>query len=340
MRRLRALVESSSRPEVGGGAHPRGVAARAGVLAVAVALSLSGCDAGGASSGPSPLQTVASPGAAEGPGDGGIAPPLPSPLASYLLQGTNLHTIQAAETELAGACLKRFGFEPVAREFDQEAALAEQRRTDARLYGITDLDVARIHGYQLAPATGGNDESAQAVSASYTYVYTGDRAGGVAIPRPGAELTSPGKVGGIEIPPGGCLGEARAKLWGSANSEVKDAVAQNLRNTAYDAAKADARVQQVLAAWSRCMAAGGFSYQDPLSPDFDRDPSAPPSTIELNTAVADIECKKQTELVKVWNQVDVEKQQQALEKHHLQLSEVKAKLQAGLRKAVAVLDGD
>lgn len=278
-------------------------------------------------------------GSASPVGDGGITPPLPSPLASYLLGGADLYTIQAAEGELSATCLKRFGFEPVDLGLDRDAAVAEQLQNDTRLYGITDLGEAAVYGYLPESVATGGRSTGPATSASYNFVYTGDRSGGVAVPKPGEELTSPGQVGGMKIPAGGCLGEARQKLWGSPNAAIKDGVAKNLRRGAYEAALADGRVQRVFSKWSSCMASQGFSFQNPLEPDFQRDPASPASAAEINTAVADIGCKKKTDLVGAWNKVDVEYQKKALEEHLLELTEEQETVEAGVKNAAAVLSG-
>lgn len=273
-------------------------------------------------------------------GDGGILPPKASPLAAYLLQGADLYTIQAAEAELSGECMKRFGFDPVDLGLDRDTTVAEQRENDTRIYGITDLAEARAYGYQPESVATGAGTQAPVTSASYNFVYTGDRSGGVPVPQVGQELESPGDFGGLEIPPGGCLGEARNKLWGTPNPDVKDGFSQSMRISAYDAARADPRVQQIFSEWSACMAAQGFNYQSPLEPKFSREPGSTPSGEEINTAVADIECKKKSDLIAAWNKVDVEYQEKAIEDNQLQLSEEQDKIEAGLKNAATVLNGD
>jgi hypothetical protein len=272
-------------------------------------------------------------------GDGGILPPVASPLAAYKLMGADLYAMQAAESELAGECMTRFGFDPVDLGLDRDATVAEQRDSDTRIYGITDLAEANKYGYQPESVATATDEL-PVTTASYNFVYTGDPNGGLSIPQDGGELTSPGDFGGLQIPPGGCLGEAREKLSGSPNAEVKDGFAQSLRGDAYNASMADVRVQQLLSRWSACMAAAGFNYQSPLDPEFSREPGSSPSAAEVNTATTDIGCKKKTALIPGWNKVDVEYQEKAIEKNQLQLTEDKDKIQTALKKAAAVLDGN
>ncbi|WP_343994334.1 hypothetical protein [Nocardioides dubius] len=287
---------------------------------------------------PGPEQPPSTPAGSVSSQDGGVQPPQKSPLSAYMLQGSELFTVQAAEDLLAGDCLKRFGFEPVERSLDLDAVMAEQRMADTRLYGITDSSEAARHGYQPASLADPADDS-PSTSPSYDFVFSGDPNGGVAVPENGAELTSPGEFGGLEIPAGGCLGEAREKLWGTASARVKDDFAQGLRITAYEKSMADPRVQSLFAEWSECLGRRGFNYATPLDPEFGRDAGAPASEAEIATAVADIACKEKTSLVSRWNKVDVAYQRQAIEDNQLQLTEDRETIRAGLQRATKVLDG-
>ncbi|MGH3497898.1 MAG: hypothetical protein ACRDP1_10580 [Nocardioidaceae bacterium] len=261
------------------------------------------------------------------------------PLAAYELNGANLYTMEEAQFQLANECMNRFGFPSVTPPLNRDEMVAEQQESDARLYGIDSLSEAKARGYMPQVIPGSSQANAMPTqSASYEFVFTGSREGSV-VPPPGG-WKSPGKFGGLVIPPGGCLGASRTKLWGSPDSQVKDALAQSLRIDAYQQSEADPRVQALFGQWSTCMAQHGYQYQSPLQVEFNRPSRSTPSTMEINTAVADVTCKNKINLVHQWNQIDVDYQRQAIEKNQLALTDEENKIRAALEKATAELNGN
>lgn len=265
-------------------------------------------------------------------------PSFTSPLVAYELSGSNLYTMEEAQFQLAGDCMVRFGFPRSTPALNRDEMIAEQQESDAHLYGVDDLTEARANGYLPEVVPGSSQASAMpSGSRTYEFVYTGNKDGSV-VPPPGG-WTSPGTLGGLTIPPGGCLGDARSRLWASPDAQVKDELAQGLRIAAYEHAKADPRVQRLFVRWSTCMAKQGYQYQTPVDPSFDRSPGSAASSTEIRTAVADIGCKDKIDLVPQWHQVDVDYQHDAIEKNQLALTEESNKIRAALKKATAVLHG-
>src|SRR6218665_3567345 len=109
-------------------------------------------------------------------------------------------------------CIWRFGYDykPVMNfEKYAESFVID----DARLYGITDPVVAKAYGYLPAPSDeGASDANAALASANFDLVLRGWKEGEP--PSLESLSKSPGSSGGIEIPAGGCLGDARLKLTG------------------------------------------------------------------------------------------------------------------------------
>lgn len=319
------------------------------IIAATLALGsiLCGCGASATTSAPDPgapsptAAAVDSPSSASSSPAPTLAADLPSfnfPLDAYELNGADLYTIEEAQFQLANDCMERFGFPTYTPPLNRDEMVAEQKESEGRLYGIDSVSEAKSYGYMPPVAIGSSqDDALPSQSTSYEFVFTGNKTGNIATP-PGG-WTSPGKFGGLTIPPGGCLGEARTKLWGSPDSQIKDAVAQSLRDGAYSESMADPKVQSLIAQWSACMAQQGYHYQSPLEPKFNRPDGSTPSTAEVNTAVADVKCKKKLDLVEKWNAVNVERQQQAIEKNQLDLTDEKNKIQAALKKATTVLNG-
>lgn len=246
--------------------------------------------------------------------------------------------MQEAQDQLANQCMSRFGFPPRDPWLDRDAMVAEQQESEDRLYGIDSLSEAKTYGY--VPALYANESQAKepTESTAYLFVYTGNKTGSDAPPAGGWK--SPGTFGGLAIPPGGCLGEARTKLWGNPDSQVRDQLAQGLGDSAFNQAIADPRVQALFGQWSACMAQQGYHYQTPFEPKFNRPASSSPSTTEVNTAVADVTCKQRIDMVAKWNAVNLDYQRRAIEKNQLALTDEENTIQAALKKATAVLNGN
>lgn len=295
----------------------------AGTLAV---LALSGCGAAPLARGHMVGETVA----AVLPAD---LPSFNIPMAAYELSGADLYSIEAAQFRIADQCMMRFGFASTSLPLDRKQMIAEEAESVARLYGIDSLDEARVFGYQPAVVPGASQSEAMPTgSSSYEFVFIGNTAGSIATPAGGWK--SPGKFGGLEVPAGGCLGHARTVLWGSPDSEVKDELAQTLRISSYREAEADPRVQALIARWSACMARSGYRYQSPMDPKFNRAQGSGPSPTEIETAIADVTCKKAVDLVSKWNAVDAEYQRRAIDKNRKALVTERRAIREALAKAV------
>lgn len=330
-------------------------------LVLAAGLALAGCS-GSSASVPSqvpstktnPSSTVRTPSPGPSSSEASSAAPavtvadLPTfadPIEAYRLDGANLYTMQKAQNQLSNQCMARFGFPPYDLTPSREVAINDAKESNANLYGVVSLPAAKAYGYQdvpVDPDQPGPNSSAQATptsfapSSAYMFVYLGSKSEQVA-PPPGG-WKSPGKFGGITIPPGGCLGQARTQLWGSPDSMVKDQLAQSLGISSYNDAMADSRVQALFAKWSSCMAEQGYQYRNPLQPKFG-DHGGKPSRVEIATAVADVGCKTKINLVPQWNKITVQYENQAIEKNQLALTEESNKIKAALKKATEVLNG-
>ncbi len=147
-------------------------------------------------------------------------------------------------------------------------------------------------------------------------------------------------IDGKELPRGGCLGEARTRLYGSPAEESRFVLADRLAIVTSQEAAADPRVAQYLADWSACMKDRGFVFKDinTIMTAFERAPDSKASPQEIMTAVTDIECKKKTGLVRKWRLIGIEKEKVALEKNQLALTEERKDLDSALTKAAVVLE--
>ena len=98
----------------------------------------------------------------------------------------------------------------------------------------------------------------------------------------------------------------------------------------------DPRVLAVEAAWSRCMAARGFKYSNPQQAADAHWPSTP-TPRETATAVADVTCKQQVNLVNTWLTVEAAYQTVLVAKDLATLSQLQASFKEILQRAENLL---
>lgn len=228
------------------------------------------------------------------------------PLTAYGLTTEQFISVEKAIALLGADCMRRFGFDWTAPRIpDAPKGMLAGR------YGITDAQTAARWGYQPPadhakaepPADGGYSTPAAMA------VYVGN----------------PGKThNGLKIPDGGCVGEARLKLGQKSG----------------DRAEADPRVRDRFARWSSCMKQAGFDYANPWAANDDpRWSGDVPAPQETATSVADVRCKRESELIGLWYAVEVAYQNRLIEQNSEALRAEQHAAQDLLRNANAVLSG-
>lgn len=264
------------------------------------------------------------------------------PLDAYEPTAEQQRTLSEAHDRLVRDCGRRFGFEVrTAATTDVVDSTDHQRR-----FGILLLSDATRYGYRV-PAEAGAGQSGEASPTD-----TGSRqADGwnpsddefVAV-RGQDRHTGRSKVGtvinGVEVPTGGCAGEAGRKLSeGVRGAPSPDLMTlpTTLANGAHTEAERDSRVRTAFKNWSGCMSRAGFQYGNPWQPnDHDWGPKVSPE--EITTATADVKCRQETALVDLWLAVETAYQTRAIEKHRDELATAKRNFEQRLRNAEAVLE--
>jgi hypothetical protein len=239
------------------------------------------------------------------------------PLDAYQLAPHQWKQVSRAHRVLVAMCMRRFGItspEPV--DVSNTPRTANERR-----YGITDAALAAVAGYGL---------SADGPSTRPTRVTSGS-----ADPTTLAVLAGDGEpvVRGQLVPAGGCYGEARRRL-NTAAPHVPDIfLAGRLARESLAESERDIRVSTVLREWSACMRTRGFDYSSPPKAAADPRFAGPPSALEVNTATADIACKRQTNVVGVWFTVEAQLQRQTVSTNRPALDEIREMNEAQLKVA-------
>jgi hypothetical protein len=266
--------------------------------AVVLLCVVAGCAQGGNSeskAGPSGAGSAqASKPTAPVPPPGKEAKAIVVPLDRYGLSPAETEVIKAAEDVLTGKCMRGKGLEwkSVPRASARDAEPRNRRR-----YGVVEPEIAKVYGYHL-PA------DRPSVARRSAAVKARDKALGTAEKK--AAYGSGRKLGG-------CAKEAREEL----ARDLPDADFGLLNRTVdatYEKSMKDRAVVRVFHTWSTCMKERGYVYPDPMKAITDKrwlkDDRV--SRAETRQARTDVRCKKEADLVSVWNAAEDRIQRKAI----------------------------
>ncbi|MCI3242564.1 MULTISPECIES: hypothetical protein [Streptomyces] len=219
--------------------------------------------------------------------ESGLVKGLSLPVEKYLVGYTDVVEWQRAQRDLWVGCMARFGFDsfnpPVP---GTEPPIEFNDANMPRRYGASDATEASRYGYHLPPAQQNEPPVWEPASGAEGAVFLGD----------GPEVEG-GTYNGVTVPEGGCRGETERRLGalvpGDEASKVNaSSMTQSLQQPA---------VQDAIADWAACMKDKGHPFDDPYKPAAGFDLTTPTaSSEEIEVAEADVACKSETGLIKVW----------------------------------------
>ncbi|MCX5388370.1 hypothetical protein [Streptomyces sp. NBC_00083] len=249
----------------------------------------------------------------------GLTASLTLPLEGYLVPFADQAAVERSQLVLERACMAKMGFTYNPPPPVSDPGPGKNAANLGRRYGISDLKSARSYGYHLAAPL--KESPHYNVSPEELYALMGENS---------SMSSPPADVNKAEIPKGGCVGEARAKIPSLDESLASQFDADSLKKS-----QDDVRVINSLKAWSACMAKRGYHVDNPHSvPELASSmSSATISSGEIATAVADVECKDSTGLIKDWFAVEKEIQNQQIEANRPALDQARKKNQDVMRKA-------
>ncbi|QXE36105.1 hypothetical protein KQY30_19550 [Streptomyces sp. GMY02] len=207
-------------------------------------------------------------------------------------------------------CMARYGF----RDFgpppvSEQSVTAQTNSAMGRRYGISDPALALKYGYHL-PAETEEPPHWEPAQGAESAVFTGT----------GVEVES-GVYEGERVPEGGCRGEARRMFPMPQTPE-----AQQLGAVVFEQSRTDSDVVSAVAKWSSCMGEKGYERNHPLEDlrELGISLSSPVTEGEIAQAIADVACKEETGLVKIWNAQESEKQEKVIAENASKLTEEKS----------------
>ncbi|MFK3984122.1 hypothetical protein ACI2K4_27595 [Micromonospora sp. NPDC050397] len=273
---------------------------------------------------PAPVGTIPEIGSTQG---------LALPIEAYMLTGDENALVLRARQTLIERCMRGFGLTysirlvPPSRTF----SLVERR------YGVADAATAAEWGYHSPDPAQGERRRALADNNAQTptelLVLTGWPGGNVL---PGATPPAAGRVAGRQIPAGGCQGEAVREITGDDGGYGDDAIVQAINQSTES--DSDRRVSDAVERWSECMKRAGYDYPGPMEA-IDSFGGPAPSEVERKTAVTDVKCKSETNLIGVWFTVESAYQTAAIQQNREHLASVQNRLKTIIRNATSIAGG-
>jgi hypothetical protein len=196
-------------------------------------------------------------------------------------------------------------------------------------YGLTDLAQAQSLGYKQPKTKPTGPDGLVlpgfvSVQGKHGTAWTSALLGFV----PGARANAPRRQG--------CLQAAYLELYGTLSGNPAPDPVPAITISSVQWTQSDRRVLAVQRAWSACMARRGLTYKTPAQAEGRGWPSTPSPT-EITTAVADVGCKTQTNLVNTWLTVEAAYQQALLSQDASSLNQLQANFGALQRRAQAAL---
>jgi hypothetical protein len=267
----------------------------------------------------------------------GLAKGLSLPLEAYMETYQDTVALDDAERHLETRCMAGYGFHVTFPPAGPNPPPNADDSNMPRRYGITDRAAAEKYGYGLPDVLQHQQGTRMPqLTREQVEVLTG-RTGIRATPADPAPAKAPATYRGKAIHQGGCAGWADDQL-GTRSMDFSlvsrldaESLAQSQRTEA---------VQSAITAWSTCMSGKGYTVDDPYHADeITPHTEDSPSKAEIAVAVADIDCKKSTDLVRIWFTEDAKIQKQQITDHQSELDALRTRRTKAVGTAQKALNG-
>ncbi|MFE0178946.1 hypothetical protein ACFWZ2_42240 [Streptomyces sp. NPDC059002] len=240
----------------------------------------------------------------------GLAKGMQLPLEPYMLGYPDETDIENAKDRVKADCMKRHGFTFTPSPSGLYPPPSYNDVNMERRYGITDPEDARTIGYGI-PGDQGEPpvDEAEEDSRSAEWDQTFNDV---------------------------CIPEANQKVGILHETDL----AAELGDESYEATRQDPNVVKVIKAWALCMKNQGHTVTEPGEANAEFAPTgrtAKAAPAEVETAVADVDCKKQSGLVSTWYTAEVAYQKTQIEENKPALEAEQAKNQKMAKAAADIL---
>ncbi|WP_406400163.1 hypothetical protein [Streptomyces uncialis] len=260
----------------------------------------------------------------------GLAKGLKLPLERYMQSYEQRVAIDQAVRDQQTACMAGFGFEFRPPPAGTTPPPNPNDANMERRYGITDRVVAERHGYGLAKEEPPAGSSSPKLGEAATMVLSG------AVDKGDTKSSAPISYKGKEIPQGGCSGWAPRKV-GAAGLDFS--LVSRLNYESLTRSQETPKVRAALKSWSRCMKEKGYEVAIPFDAIHLTTGKGNGSEKAVAIALADIDCKKSTDLVSIWYRVDSGIQREQIKQHRTGLEASSKQNETAVRTAERLLRG-
>jgi len=260
---------------------------------------------------------------------------IPMPLDAYQAISTQQQEALAADSALLiQRCMAARGFEDTSSASPPFSTVVTLEQVETAPAGLASITQARTFGFVHPKNTGSAPSGPQIIG------IVGPVGFGQALKAGRAYAEALYGFGpGSGIGPGGhlgCLQQASKVVYGPIAGEPAPDPISQIAAQAVSFTQSDARIHAVDRAWSSCMARHFYHYATPQQVEGRRWRS-PPNRAEIATAVADVACKTQTNLLNTWLAVEAAYQQALIGQNLAALSQLQANFTPLLRRASADL---
>ncbi|MFK0113657.1 hypothetical protein [Streptomyces sp. NPDC091217] len=267
----------------------------------------------------------------------GLAKGLSLPLEAYMETYQDTVSIDNAERHLETTCMAGYGFKVTFPPAGQTPPPSADDSNMPRRYGITDRAQAAEYGYGLPDAIQHQQGTKMPkLTTAQLEVLTG-RTSIRTSPADPAPKKAPSAYQGKQIHKDGCAGWANDQL-GTRNMDFS--LVSRLDGASLTQSQQTPAVQHAITAWSKCMSGKGYTVDTPYHADqIVTHTDGSPSKAEIKVALADIDCKKSTNLIKTWFTEDAKIQKQQIKAHQSELNTLRTRRTTAVSAAQTALRG-
>lgn len=268
---------------------------------------------------------------------GGLAKGLSLPLEAYMETYQDTVALDDAERHLETQCLADYGLHVTSPPAGQTPPPKADDSNMPRRYGITDRALAEKYGYGLPDGMQHQEGTKMPeLTKDQIEVLTGRTSirNGPADPAP---EKAPSTYQGKEIHQDGCAGWADDQL---GTRDMDFSLVSQLDGESLTRSQQTPSVRNAIAAWSTCMKGKGYTVGTPYHVgDVVPHTDGSPSKEEIVVAIADIDCKQSTDLVKIWFTEDSRIQEQQIKDHQSALDALRTRRIKAVASAQKTVNG-
>ncbi|MFR9800571.1 hypothetical protein ACL02U_32435 [Streptomyces sp. MS06] len=318
------------------------------VAVALLALSLSACSSSGSASDSSdsakpPVDRSKWPQAVPRTG---LVKGLTLPLEAYLPSYADTVAVDQARTDLQEQCMADYGLSVSLPRAGANPSISDNSIDIERRYGITDRAAAGRRGYLLTPdQQKSTEQKTPELSDAEVEVLTGHTkpkpaaapTGGHGTDFVGRGKTQPARAeyNGKKLRKGGCTGWSRSKFPPvSELSRLADTLAAQSLTSSRD----EHGVKKAMKEWSGCMEKAGYDVANPyaaMEKGLSKDHGTTASKAQIDIALADVDCKRKSDLIKIWSDAEAAIQKKLIKENKVELTKNKNTFAALVKSAHA-----